>query len=170
LFAEVWTNDINKELGVSVFEQMNEVTSREKCIRGLHFQHSPFVGKLIKVVRGTIYDYILDIRLNSPTFGKAIIIELNDPCLWVWVPPGMAHGVFNLVGSTFYYFCSGKYNKEGECAINPFDKQIEYITPADRLKELQESNYLISDKDKNAASLKEWMSDPRSSRFVYGEC
>src|SRR5437870_5248818 len=74
--------------------QANESQSKKNTIRGLHFQWSPFMGKLVRTVVGHMIDIVLDIRLHSPTFGKALLFDMpkRDEGVWIWAPPGFAHG------------------------------------------------------------------------------
>ena len=125
-FSEIWSEELNVEIGIDRFYQMNEAFCMPRSIRGLHFQWSPYMGKLVRSLEGFIYDYVVDIRLGSPTEGKAIIIGLvGYSNKWLWVPPGFAHCVFTEIASRIQYFCSGKYNNMSECAIHPFSKDID---------------------------------------------
>lgn len=169
-FAEIWTEKLNDLIGNPKFVQMNESICKKLSIRGLHFQWSPFVGKLLRVLDGSVHDYVVDIRLSSPTLGKANIIELNTRRNeWFWIPPGFAHAVFTLNDSRFQYFCSGIYNKETEGAIHPFSKDIDYSLCANSLTDLQNS-LTISDKDSKALQLEDWLNTKEANNFVYGEC
>ena len=83
------------------FLQCNDAYSKTGTFRGLHFQWNPYMGKLVRVVRGRILDFALDIRKCSPTFGKVIAYELisnpeDDQNEWIWLPPGFAHGFLTL--------------------------------------------------------------------------
>jgi dTDP-4-dehydrorhamnose 3,5-epimerase len=81
------------------FVQDNHSTSVENAVRGLHYQLGRPQGKLIRVVAGTIFDVVVDMRRASPTFGKAVITELSaQNRRQVWVPPGFAHGFAALGG------------------------------------------------------------------------
>ena len=80
------------------FVQVNESQSHADVVRGLHFQWNPFMGKLVRTMRGRMVDLVLDIRLGSPTFGRVVAYDM-PPILppteyseWIWVPPGFAHG------------------------------------------------------------------------------
>lgn len=83
-----------KEAGIGFdFIQENRSFSKKNVIRGLHFQHQFPQGKLISVLDGSILDVVVDLRVNSPTFKRALIINLQaDSYQQIWVPPGLAHG------------------------------------------------------------------------------
>src|SRR5262249_13717955 len=79
--------------------QVNESWSREGVVRGLHFQWNPFMGKLVRTIKGRMIDLALDIRLDSPSFGKIVAYDMpsssaSEYSEWIWVPPGFAHGNF----------------------------------------------------------------------------
>lgn len=75
------------------FVQTNHSRSRGGVVRGLHFQARRPQGKLVQVVRGTIYDVAVDVRRGSPTFGRyASVVMSDENHHLVWIPPGFAHG------------------------------------------------------------------------------
>ncbi len=79
-------------------------------------------GKLIWVVSGRVLDVMLDIRRDSPDFGKYIQVELEANSLrMLYIPPGFAHGFSALEDSVFQYKCTRIYHKESEAGINPLD-------------------------------------------------
>ena len=109
-FLETYRRDAFAELGIDVeFVQDNHSRSRRGIVRGMHFQ--PGMGKLLRCVRGTILDVLVDIRRGSPTFGRWEAIELNDATHHqLYCPNGFAHGfcvlseVADVVyGCTTYY-------------------------------------------------------------------
>lgn len=161
------------------FVQTNESVSRPNTIRGLHFQWNPYMGKLVRTLSGKMVDVVLDIRKGSPTFGKAIAYDMpGDPAAdyteWIWVPPGFAHGNFFTKKSMIEYFCSGEYSEGCEAGVSPFSKDIDWSLCDTELKELFDAvinspDLLISDKDRNGPSLKDWVNDERSNNFIYGE-
>lgn len=99
------------------FRQDNQSKSAKGVLRGLHFQAPPFAqGKLVRVVQGSVMDVVVDIRKNSPSYGKHISVFLNakDHDMF-WVPPGFAHGFLTLEDDTiFLYKCTEVYNKASE--------------------------------------------------------
>lgn len=88
----------NEATGLSLnFAQDNHSRSAKGVLRGLHYQIQQPQGKLVRVVRGAVFDVAVDIRKSSPTFGKWVGIELNeDNHRQHWVPPGFAHGFIAL--------------------------------------------------------------------------
>ncbi|MDP1621506.1 MAG: dTDP-4-dehydrorhamnose 3,5-epimerase [Bacteroidales bacterium] len=102
------------------FLQDNESKSKKGVLRGLHFQAPPFAqGKLVRVIRGSVVDVAVDIRKESPTYGKWDSVVLTGQNKWMyWVPPGFAHGFVTLEDDTiFFYKCTNVYNKASEGSI-----------------------------------------------------
>jgi dTDP-4-dehydrorhamnose 3,5-epimerase len=117
-FFESYNREKFKEAGIDMkFVQDNESKSKKGVIRGLHLQAPPFEqGKLVRVMRGSVLDVAVDIRKNSPTYGKWASIELSGQNKWMyWVPPGFAHGFATLEDETiFFYKCTNVFNKDAE--------------------------------------------------------
>lgn len=135
-----------------VFVQDNESRSTYGVIRGLHFQIPPFAqAKLVRVVKGRVWDVVVDIRVNSPTFGQYIATELSeDNHLQCYIARGLAHGFAVLSDeAVFQYKCDAYYSKEHEAAIawNDPTLAIKWPIPA--------SDILLSEKDKNHPFLNE---------------
>jgi dTDP-4-dehydrorhamnose 3,5-epimerase len=157
------------------FVQTNESYSKKNTIRGLHFQWNPFMGKLVRTVSGRMVDIILDIRKNSPTFGKIIAYDMpNSPDAaeseWIWVPPGFAHGNFFVENSLIEYFCTGEYSPGCEAGISPLSKDLDWSLCDPRLKTVFEEiaqSPLITDKDRDGFSVSSWSDDERSEIFQY---
>lgn len=127
-FYESYNREVYNKLGLNFeFVQDNQSLSQKGVLRGLHFQNPPHEqGKLVRVLKGAVLDVTLDIRKNSPTFGKHFSIELNEKnktCLYV--PPGFAHGFLTLENQTiFFYKCTQYYNKASEGAVLWNDKDL----------------------------------------------
>lgn len=104
----------------AVFVQDNESFSRKGTLRGLHFQKPPFAqAKLVRVLDGVVWDVAVDLRKNSPTFGKWFGVELSaENKKQFFIPRGFAHG-FSVLSETarFAYKCDNLYNKASEGAI-----------------------------------------------------
>lgn len=158
------------------FVQCNESYSKKGTIRGLHFQWNPYMGKLIRTIRGRMVDMVLDIRKGSPTLGKIMLYDMPaDPGLpdqqWIWVPPGFAHGNFFPAESIIEYFCTGHYSPDCEAGISPMAKDIDWSICDTELKKVFDicvfSTKLISDKDKNGFTLQEWLENENSDKFIY---
>lgn len=141
-------NDINFD-----FKQDNQSISNKYVLRGLHFQNPPYEqGKLLRVVKGSVIDIAVDIRKNSPFYGKYFSIELSHlNNLILWIPPGFAHGFLTLEDNTiFLYKCTQVYNKNSEESILWNDPDINIKWNID--------NPIISEKDKNALRFKNFIS------------
>ncbi len=143
-FYESYNQKIFEESGINdVFVQDNQSLSQKNVVRGLHFQHPPFAqAKLVRVIKGAVLDVVVDIRKNSPTYGKSFSIELNEEnFLMLYIPVGFAHGFATLEDNTiFAYKCSNFYNKASEDTIlwNDEDLNIQWNI----------SNPILSEKDK----------------------
>lgn len=143
-FYESYNADAFKNAGIpDVFVQDNQSLSQKGALRGLHFQAPPFAqGKLVRVIKGAVYDVIVDIRKNSPTYGKHYGIELTEENFTMfWVPPGFAHGFVTLKDNTiFTYKCTNVYNKASEGGLLWSDPALGINWNAE--------NPIVSDKDK----------------------
>jgi dTDP-4-dehydrorhamnose 3,5-epimerase len=119
LFAK---NNLNLD-----FVQDNQSLSHKGVLRGLHFQNPPYAqGKLVRVITGGVYDVAVDIRKNSPTYGKYFGAELTEENkLMMYIPEGFAHGFLTLRDNTiFAYKCTNFYNKASEESIKWNDPAI----------------------------------------------
>jgi dTDP-4-dehydrorhamnose 3,5-epimerase len=120
MFFESYNEQIFKQLGLPTnFVQDNQSFSIKGVVRGLHFQKAPFAqGKLVRVISGKVLDVAVDIRPESPTFGKHEIFELSSEKNNIaYIPEGFAHGFVALEDSVFSYKCTNIYNKESESGI-----------------------------------------------------
>ena len=102
------------------FVQDNHSRSAKGVLRGLHYQLAPrSQGKLVRVVRGAVFDVAVDIRQSSPTFGRWVGVELSeDNQRQLWIPPGFAHGFLTLSDSAdFLYKTTDYYAPEHERCI-----------------------------------------------------
>ena len=108
-FAEVTGLDVK-------FVQDNHSRSTQGVLRGLHYQIQNPQGKLVRVVRGSVFDVAVDIRKASPTFGKWVGVELTeDNQRQLWVPPGLAHGfLVTSQSADFLYKTTDFYAPEHE--------------------------------------------------------
>ena len=135
------------------FVQDNHSRSRRGVLRGLHYQVAPKAqGKLVRCVRGAVFDVAVDIRRDSPTFGRwtgAVLSEENQHQLWI--PPGLAHGFVVLTDTAdFLYKTTDYYSPAHERAIRWDDPAIgiEWPLAAHGIAEP-----VLSDKDKSSARL-----------------
>ena len=116
-FFESFNSEAWKAQGLtSEFVQDNQSFSKKGVIRGLHFQNAPHAqGKLVRVIVGKVLDVAVDLRQDSPTFGKYELFELDaEKGNMVYIPEGFAHGFAALEDSIFQYKCTGLYNKSAE--------------------------------------------------------
>ncbi|MBE0663839.1 MAG: dTDP-4-dehydrorhamnose 3,5-epimerase [Bacteroidales bacterium] len=120
-FYESYQRDMFREIGIhEEFVQDNESKSQKNVLRGLHLQKPPYAqGKLIRVIKGSVLDVVVDVRPNSPYYGKCVSTILSETNkLSFWVPAGFAHGFLTLEDNTiFAYKCTQVYNREAEMAI-----------------------------------------------------
>jgi dTDP-4-dehydrorhamnose 3,5-epimerase len=117
-FFESYSKQVFENAGIHVdFVQDNQSQSSKNVLRGLHFQSPPFAqGKLVRVIAGSVLDVAVDIRKNSPTYGKHFSIELSAANKTMfYISAGFAHGFATLEDNTiFAYKCTGYYNKASE--------------------------------------------------------
>lgn len=155
-FLETFQVDRYKELvGIEQpFVQDNHSRSSKGVLRGLHFQKTKPQGKLVRVVKGKVFDVAVDVRKGSPTYGKwegVILSEENKRQLWI--PPGFAHGFVVLSDiADFEYKCTDFYDPkdEGSLMWNDPDIGIDWPLTDAEIKGLQ-----LSDKDKAATAFKD---------------
>ena len=145
--------DFKKLIGRSLnIKQTNTSSSSKGSVRGIHYALvPPSQAKLVQCQRGSIKDYVIDIRVGSPTYGQFEEIELNEnSASAVFIEEGLAHAFVALENQTVVtYFVTEKYNPEREKGINPFDKTLNVKWP--------DLELILSEKDKQAISLEEAM-------------
>ncbi|KJD36751.1 dTDP-4-dehydrorhamnose 3,5-epimerase [Tamlana sedimentorum] len=134
-----------EKTGVAVnFVQDNESLSSRGVLRGLHFQKGDFAqAKLVRAVKGSVLDIVVDIRKDSLTFGEHVSVELSEENKkQLFVPRGFAHGFVVLSEiALFSYKCDNFYNKASEGGIIYNDKNLNIDW------KLNESEFIISEKD-----------------------
>ncbi len=140
-------------IGKSIdFIQDNHSTSRKGVLRGLHYQKGGDAqAKLVRVVKGEVFDVAVDMRKGSTTYGEHFKMRLteNDNKL-VFIPKGMAHGFISLVDDTiFAYKCDEYYNQQSECGIvfNDPELNIDWEYPLEKI--------ILSEKDKRLPTFKD---------------
>lgn len=136
--------------GINIpFVQDNHSRSSKFVLRGLHFQKTKPQGKLVRVVKGEVYDVALDIRKGSPTFGNWEAVILSDKNKkQFWIPPGFAHGFLVLSDSAdFEYKCTDYYDPFDEGTILWNDSSLNITWPTNKP--------ILSDKDAKALKLDE---------------
>ena len=150
-FLESYRKNSYKDLGVEAeFVQDNISKSQKGTIRGLHYQVGDNAqGKLCQVISGKVLDVALDIRFESPTFGKYFSIALSEKNKkQLWIPPGFAHG-FSVLSdeAIFSYKCTEYYSKKDERSIIYNDPDLNIDWKVD--------NPLVSEKDLKAKLFKD---------------
>jgi len=110
-FLESFNESAMREIGIDAhFVQDNHSRSQRNVLRGLHYQISQPQGKLVRVVSGAVFDVAVDIRRNSPTFGRWVGVELSaENKRMAWMPPGMAHGFIVLSDSADFLYKATDY-------------------------------------------------------------
>lgn len=126
-FLESFNKDRYRKAGINFdFVQDNHSHSTKGILRGLHYQKTQPQGKLVRVVKGEVFDVAVDIRQNSPTFGQWESVTLTEHNkIQFWVPPGFAHGFLVLSDAAdFEYKCTDYYNPNDEGCISWEDPDI----------------------------------------------
>lgn len=151
-FFEYYQKELFAQNGIEDdFVQDNQSLSQKGVLRGLHFQAPPYAqAKLIRVIKGAVLDVAVDIRKNSPTYGKHFSIELNERNKkQLYIPVGFAHGFFTLEDNTiFSYKCSNYYHKTSEGALLWNDKDLSINWNV--------AQPVLSEKDKEATPFKQF--------------
>lgn len=144
-FKETYRESDFRAMGIdAAFVQDNESYSRKNTLRGLHFQKEYPQGKLVRVIMGEVFDVAVDIRQDSPTYGKWHGVHLSgENGRMFYVPPGFAHGFLVLSEeAVFTYKCTEYYHPEDEGGFLWNDPELDIRWPAAPGEEL-----LISPKD-----------------------
>ena len=159
-FMEVFRADVYAERGLPTqFVQFNHSGSVKDTVRGLHFQWSPPMGKLMRVSRGRAFLVAVDIRKDSPTLGKwfGITLSAEDRRL-VWAPASFARGFAVLSEfAEIEYLTTGTYNQAGESGVLWNDPAIGIEWPV--------SKPILSGKDATAQTLAQWLDSANSTHF-----
>lgn len=116
-----------EEIGPIKFVQDNQSRSSRKVIRGMHLQQGEYAqSKLVRCTEGAVLDVALDLRPDSPTYGRHLCVELSsDNRKQLFIPKGFAHGFAVLSEyATFEYKCDEYYAPGSEAGVNPFDPEL----------------------------------------------
>jgi dTDP-4-dehydrorhamnose 3,5-epimerase len=149
-FYESFQAERYEDAGVKgPFVQDNHSRSVRGTLRGLHFQEPNAQGKLVQVLRGTVFDVAVDVRRGSPRFGQWVGVELSDAVpRQLWIPAGFAHGFCVLSESAdFFYKCTALYAPEAERSVAWDDPRIGIRWPL--------AAPLLSAKDRQAPPLEQ---------------
>jgi dTDP-4-dehydrorhamnose 3,5-epimerase len=151
-FVETYRESAWTAEGVATeFVQDNHSRSRRGTVRGIHFQTHPGQGKLVRCARGTVWDVVVDLRRDSPTFGEWEGFELDDVHgHQLWIPVGFGHGFCVLSDvADFVYKCTAYYDAATEKGIRFDDPDVGIEWP------LPEDELLFSQRDHDAPRLAE---------------
>lgn len=136
-FRDTWFPEFN-------FVQDNHTRSVKGTVRGLHYQLNEPQGKLIRVIRGEVFDVAVDLRKSSPTFLSWVGKRLSEENKEIfWIPPGFAHGFMVVSESAdLIYRCTNHYAPDDEHTILWSDKELDIAWPLERKEPI------LSDKDR----------------------
>jgi len=134
------------------FVQDNFSFSKKNVVRGLHYQKNPEAqGKLVSVIKGSVWDVAVDIRTDSSTFKKWVAAELSDTNNhMLYIPPGFAHGFITLTEDVhLLYKCTNEYNPQTDAGIRWNDPDISIEWPV--------NNPIVSEKDATLPYIKDFI-------------
>ncbi len=150
-FMETYKKSDFEKAGIKCeFVQDNHSKSKYGVLRGLHFQKEPYAqAKIVRCVRGVIYDVAVDLRRNSPTFGKYVAVILSEFNRYMlYIPRGFAHGFLVLSDEAeVIYKVDNEYAPEYECGLIWNDPDVNIPWPID--------NPILSEKDRKWPTLRE---------------
>ncbi len=148
-FSEVFNATEYQALGLpSQFANISISHSAPNVLRGLHYQLAPAQGKIVSVVAGRIFDVVVDLRKNSPTFKKWLSFNLSsDTPKHLWIPPGFAHGFCNTENTpaTVLYFIDQPYSPGSERGIRYDDTTLQIPWPL--------SHPIVSQRDQSFSTI-----------------
>lgn len=151
-FMETWReSEFNEQVPGLHFVQDNHSGSTGGTLRGLHYQLTRPQGKLVRVVKGAVFDVAVDLRKSSENFGRWVASELSaENRRQMWVPPGFAHGFLALGAyAELVYKCTDYYDAEDERTLLWDDDRIGIEWPLAEVGEL-----ILSDKDRAGNAFK----------------
>jgi len=149
-FWETWNHKAFEEAGMPcTWVQDNFSVSKKNVLRGIHYQITQAQGKLVRVAYGAVLDVAIDLRRNSPCFGKHVAVELTeDNGRMLWIPEGFGHGFLVLSEQAgFAYKVTDYYNPKGERTIIWNDPQLAIQWP------VKPEEAIVSEKDAQGATL-----------------
>lgn len=156
-FMETYHKEVFSENGLDMeFVQDNQSKSKKGVLRGLHFQYTQPQGKLVRVISGEVFDVAVDLRKDSPTYGKweGVLLSAENKKQF-YIPEGFAHGFVVLSDTAeFTYKCTDFYKADDEGGIKWDDPEIGIDWPIDDVDEI-----ILSEKDKLWKPLSETETD-----------
>ena len=164
LYKKYYEKNIFAENGITCeFTESSDLYSKKGALRGLHYQTVDSQAKLIHVIHGTLFDVALDLRENSPTYGKyhTELLKAEENKV-LFIPEGFAHGFISLTEDTvFSYQCSGKYVPEACGGILWCDPGLNIPYP---LKEYGIDKVIVTEKDAGWCTLAEYTESLKGKR------
>lgn len=159
-FESFSQREFEARVGKVNFVQDNESKSSYGVVRGLHFQLPPYTqAKLVRCVKGNVFDVAVDLREGSPTYGKYVGFELSEENhLQLFIPKGFAHG-FSVLSDTavFQYKCDEFYHPEVDGGVNMLDETIEDTIGNKGINwHVPKEKIILSDKDTKHPKLKDF--------------
>lgn len=158
-FFESYSKKDFEEVGIPFeFVQDNHSKSKKGVLRGMHFQYENTQDKLVRVVAGSVYDVVVDLRKDSATFGKwfGVVLSAQNKRQF-FVPKGFAHGFLTLEDNTeFLYKCTDYYAPQYDSGILWNDEDVAVDWRLDEFG-ISEEELTLSEKDKNQQTLKEYV-------------
>lgn len=153
-FSEIWSDRLFREKieNVSFVQDNQSMSAKKATVRGLHFQKPPYAqGKLVRVVRGSIFDITVDIRKGSPTYGRHVAVRLDAvEGAQLWVPPGFLHGFCTLEDQTeVFYKVTAYYSASHDAGVLWNDPDLGINWP------VKAESVVISDKDQRHPHLRD---------------
>lgn len=156
-FSKIFEKEIYKNAGIEfILNELFISKSSKNVIRGIHFQIDYPQAKLVSVPKGKVYDVIVDLRVESPTFKQWLGVELSEENhKALYVPRGFGHGFLALEDDTYMlYQCDGKYDSKTDTGIRYDDLAIGIMWPIEKEKVIQ------SKRDASLMSFKEYIINP----------
>ncbi|MGV6859269.1 MAG: dTDP-4-dehydrorhamnose 3,5-epimerase [bacterium] len=152
-FMETWNSRVLSDKGFDItFVQDNESQSSKGTLRGIHFQKEHPQGKLVRAVRGEVFDIAVDLRPESTTYGQwygCILSEQNK--LQMWVPEGFGHAYYTISDkAVFVYKCTDYYYADDQYSLSWEDPDVGIEWPL-----CSNTDIILSDNDRDAKSLRE---------------
>ncbi|UJG44347.1 MAG: dTDP-4-dehydrorhamnose 3,5-epimerase [Candidatus Heimdallarchaeum endolithica] len=153
-FMETYNKREFTKIGLDVdFVQDNHSKSSKGVLRGLHYQSKHPQGKLVRVIKGRVFDVAVDLRVGSPNFGQYYGVELSEKNKRMfYIPEGFAHGFLALEESEFVYKTTDYYYSAYDRGIRWNDPDINIKWPLDKI---EDSRLILSEKDSNLPFLKD---------------
>ena len=153
-FSETWSDRLFREKieNVSFVQDNQSMSAKKATVRGLHFQKPPYAqGKLVRVVRGSIFDITVDIRKGSPTYGRHVAVRLDAAeGAQLWVPPGFLHGFCTLEDQTeVFYKVTAYYSASHDAGVLWSDPDLGINWP------VKAESVVLSDKDQRHPRLRD---------------